>query len=208
MKKYLSLAGAVLCAALILGVSSGRVYARLTGTEPGTDVWCVGVSGAEVCADVSGNLIPTTDNDTTLGTTALRWATVNAYDLAAADDLTVADDATVTDDLTVGGDLFHTAIATQSVAAGATISLVGACNGLVRLSATADVTTGTTDTFTAPAPANIGCVYYIVNTGGGIITLDDNAHFDVPANVPLGTNDGAIIVQGGSSYILLGTSDN
>jgi len=70
------------------------------------------------------------------------------------------------------------------------------------------VTTSTTDTFTAPTAANIGCVYYIVNTGGGIITLDDNSKFDVPANVPLGTNDGAIIVQGGSSYILLGTSDN
>lgn len=208
MKKAFQFCGLLLASVLILGIGSGRVFARLTGTDPGNDVHCLGISGAEVCLDVSGNLIPTTDNDTTLGTTTYRWATVNAYDLAAADDLTVADDATVTDDLTVGGDLFHTPIATQAVTAAATINLTGACNGLVRLSATADVTTNTTDTFTAPTAANIGCVYYIVNTGGGIITLDDNAHFDVPANVPLGTNDGAIIVQGGSSYILLGTSDN
>ena len=45
MKKYLNLAGLLMCAALIVGVYSGRVYARLSGTEPGTDVWCMGVSG-------------------------------------------------------------------------------------------------------------------------------------------------------------------
>ncbi len=208
MKKYLNLAGLLVCAALILGFGSGRVFARLTGTDPGTDVQCLGVSGAEVCIDVSGNLLPTTDNDTTLGTSSLRWATAYIMDITVGDDLTVTDDATVTDDLTVGGDLFHTAIATQAVTAAATINLAGACNGLVRLSAVADVTTNTTNTFTAPSAATIGCVYYIVNTGGGVITLDDNAKFNVPTNVPLGTDDGAIVVDVGYAYVLLGTSDN
>ena len=208
MKKYLNLAGLILCAALILGVSSGRVYARLTGTEPGTDQWCMGVSGAEICVDASGNLIPTTDNDTTLGTSSLRFATAYILDITVGDDLSVTDDATVTDDLTVGGDLFHTAIATATLSDAGTISLAGACNGLVRLSVLGDVTTNTTNTFTAPTAANTGCVYYILNTGGGTITLDDNALFNVPANVALGTNDGAVIIQGSVSHVLIGTSDN
>lgn len=208
MKKSLKLAGLLLAAVLVLGISQGRVFARITGTEPGTDIWCVGPSGAEVCVDVSGNLLPTTDNDATLGTSSLRFSGIFAYDLTLSDDLSVADDATITDDLTVGGDLFHTPIATQTVTAAGTISLAGACNGLVRIRADADVTTGTTNTFTAPSAANTGCVYYIINTGGGTITLDDNALFDVPGNVVLGTNDGATIVQGPVSHILLGTSDN
>lgn len=216
MKKLLNLAGLILVATLILGVSTGRIYARLTGTNPGTDVWCVGVSGAEVCVDTSGNFIPTTDNDTTLGTSSLRWATIHAYDLTLADDLTVTDDATVTDDmtvsddLTVAGDLFHTAVATQTIGASGTISVAGACNGFIRLRADANVTTDTTNTMTAPTAANIGCVYYIVNTGGGTITFDDNALFNAPnsENMVLATNEGAIVVQGSVAYYVLATSDN
>lgn len=97
MKKTLKLAGALLCAILVLGIGSGRVFARLAGTNPGTDIWCMGPSGAEVCVDTSGNLLPTTDDDTTLGTSALRWAT------AFIMDITVGDDLTVTDAMTVGG---------------------------------------------------------------------------------------------------------
>ena len=201
MKKLINLAGLLVCAALIVGVGSGRVYARLTGTTGAAET-CWGAAGAEVCVDTSGNFLPTTDDDATLGTSSLRWAT--AYIL----DITVGDDLTVTDDLTVAGDLRKTAVTAQVLGAGGTIDLTGACGGLVRVSVTANRTTDTTNTFTAPAAANIGCVYYIVNTGGGTVTLDDNALFDVPANVVLGTNDGAIIVQGDTTHILLGTSDN
>lgn len=207
MKNAFKFCGLLLASVLILGISSGRIYARVGGGGSSAESWCNGPASYEVCVD-AGNLFPTTDNTQTLGTASLRWATVNAFDLTAADDLTVTDDASIGDDLSVTGDFRKTAISTQAVTAGATIDLTGACGGLVRLSAVADVTTNTTDTFSAPTAANIGCVYYIVNTGGGIITLDDNAHFDVPANVPLGTNDGAIVVQGSTSYILLGTSDN
>lgn len=211
MKKYLNLAGLLVCAALILGIGSGTVFARLTGTEPGTDIWCVGPSGAEVCVDVSGNLIPTTDNDTTVGSTSLRFATVNAYDLAAGDDLTVADDATVSDDLTVTGDIFNTPTSTITVTAALSIDLAGKCGKVVLLQTDgASRVTDTTNTFTNGV---VGCVYYLYHTGangGGTITLDDNALFDVPANVVLGTGDGAIVacVAGTTKFVLLGTSDN
>lgn len=71
MKKYLALAVLLLAAPAI---------ARITGTPPAAsspDAFCVGASGAEVCVDASGNLIPTTDDDTDLGTTTLEWK--NAY---------------------------------------------------------------------------------------------------------------------------------
>lgn len=135
MKKYLSLAGLILCAALILGISSGRVYARLTGTEPGTDQWCMGVSGAEVCVDASGNLIPTTDNDTTLGTSALRFATAYIMDITIGDDLTVTDDALVSGDLTVA----LTSTFTGAVAQSAVGTAVG-----IRLTTLSASTTGLT----------------------------------------------------------------
>ena len=71
--------------ALIVGISTipmmfGTGYARITGTNPtgaSADIWCVGPSGAEVCVDSSGNVIPTTTNDTDLGPTSLVWNEVH-----------------------------------------------------------------------------------------------------------------------------------
>jgi hypothetical protein len=62
-------------------------FARLTGTNPtgaSSDAWCVGPSGAEVCVDYQGNVLPTTNNDTTSGTSSLRWADVETVSLNAA----------------------------------------------------------------------------------------------------------------------------
>lgn len=73
MKRIFGLTGVLVALAMFAAVQRGIVYARLTGTEPGTDVWCVGVSGAEVCVDASGNIIPTTTNDADLGTSSLVW---------------------------------------------------------------------------------------------------------------------------------------
>ena len=204
MKKSLHLVAILCTMTLLLGLGTGRVFARLTGTEPGTDVHCVGVSGAEVCVDVSGNFLPTTDNDTTLGTSSLRWATAYVLDVVVGDDLTVADDSTVT------GDSFKTMGATVTVAGSDTISVAGACGGVLRLNATDNRTTSTTDTFTAPAAANAGCVLYVVNQGGGAITLDANAKFVCAdaANKVLGTNDGVVIVNTGSAWVCVGSSDN
>lgn len=85
------------------------LQARVTGTQPSRstpDTWCVGRSGAEVCVDYSGNLIPTTDNDTTLGTSSLRWATGYIVDLAVGDDLTVTGDLDVTGVVTASSGTF------------------------------------------------------------------------------------------------------
>jgi len=85
-----------------------KVEARIGNsgvTETGaSDIWCVGPDGAEICVDSSGSLVPTTNNDTTLGTSSFQFATAYIMDIIAGDDLTVTDDATVTDDLTVNGD--------------------------------------------------------------------------------------------------------
>lgn len=182
------------------------VHARITGTQPtNADIWCSGPSGAEVCVDASGNVVPTTDNDTTSGSTSLRWSSVNAYDFAASDDMTIADDLTVT------GDIFNAVASTITVTAALSIDLTGQCGKMVLLQTDgASRTTDTTNTFTG---GTVGCVYYLYHTGangGGTITLDDNALFDVPANVVLGTGDGAIIadVAGSTKFVLLGTSDN
>src|SRR3990167_3034328 len=180
------------------------------------DTFCVGPSGAEVCADSSGNFIPTTDNDTTLGTSALRWSDIRAYDMTLADDLTVTDDATVSDDLTVTGDSFKTMVATVTVLSGDIISVAGACGGILRLTATTNVSTALGDTFTAPAAANAGCIIMIVNSGGsGVITLDDNSNFDTGLGYPssgaimLGTSDSIIIGSLGTRWLSFGTvSDN
>lgn len=98
----------LLALALCVLVSTGRVsFGRVT-TADSTDVWCVGPSGAEICVDTSGNLVPTTDNDTTLGTSSLKWATVNAYDVNIGDDLAVTDAASVSGAATLGGMLTYT----------------------------------------------------------------------------------------------------
>lgn len=74
-----SLAFGLVAALMLLSTTIRKVDARLT--SPGSsdaDVWCVGIDGAEVCVDSSGNLIPTTASDTTLGTASLPWSVVYA----------------------------------------------------------------------------------------------------------------------------------
>lgn len=205
MKKYFKLSGLILTAALILGVASGHVHARLTGTTGNAET-CWGAAGVEVCVDTSGNWIPTTTNVGDLGTSALKWK-----DLYLAGDISLGDDLVVGDDLTVVGDIFNTPTSTVTVTAGATISLAGQCGKVVLLQTDgASRTTDTTNTFSGGV---VGCVYYLYHTGangGGTLTLDDNALFDVPNNVVLGTGDGAIVacIAGTTKFVLLGTSDN
>ena len=125
--------GVGICALVIaLGLLSGRVsFGRLT-TAASDDIWCEGPSGAEVCIDVSGNLIPTTDNDTTLGSSSLRWSDVRTLDA------TVSDDLTVTGDLTVGATLVHSGVASFAKTA---VGSVGSAAGGITVSTTIPVTT-------------------------------------------------------------------
>ncbi len=130
MKKSLRLLALLGCAILVLGISTGKIYARVSGS--GSDSWCVGPSGAEICVDTSGNLLPTTDNDTTLGTSALRFATAYVLDLNVDDDLTVTDRLTAdggldlaiqtTSQLVLRSDAIGTQFLVQERVAGALVS--------------------------------------------------------------------------------------
>lgn len=102
MKRAWQAAG-LLAIALVIAVGVQKtLFARVT-TAASDDIFCAGPSGAEACLDSSGNWLPTTDNDTTLGTSSLRWATVESVDINVGDDLSVTDDLTVTDDTTLNG---------------------------------------------------------------------------------------------------------
>jgi len=56
----------------------------------------------EVRIDSSGNILPGTDNENTLGSTSLRWSTVYALDQTIGDDLTVTDALAVNGNTTIG----------------------------------------------------------------------------------------------------------
>lgn len=63
--------------AALLVVLASPALARITA--PGAndaDIWCAGPTSFEDCVDKVGNLIPTTDNTQTSGTSALRWSNV------------------------------------------------------------------------------------------------------------------------------------
>lgn len=64
----------------------------------------------------------------------------------------------------------------QTIAAGNTIT-ANACGGIKRITASGSVTTDTTNTFTAPAASNAGCVMQVCNSGSNGIALDINANF-------------------------------
>ncbi len=64
---------------LLIVLTSSVAQARLTGTNPtgaSADVDCQGKKSAEQCTDYLGNIIPTTANAQTLGTSALPWSNI------------------------------------------------------------------------------------------------------------------------------------
>lgn len=95
--------------------------------------------------------------------------------------------------------LILTMPAAETIAAAATIT-ANACGGVKRITAASAVTTNTTDTFTAPAAANSGCVMDVVNVGANAITLDYNANFHAAgaANVVLGSSETVRVASTGS----------
>ncbi len=98
MKSISKLFGRVVALALVLAFGASALFARVTPPAPARtapDTWCVGRVGAEVCVDYSGNLVPTSDDDTTLGTSSLSWS--SAY----IDDMVVG--STVTDSANFNG---------------------------------------------------------------------------------------------------------
>lgn len=91
--------------------------------------------------------------------------------------------------------------ATQVIGAGGTIA-ADACGGVKRVSSASGVTTDTTNTFTAPAAANAGCVLNVCNENASdTVTLDFNANFQSAAagDVVLGALDCVSVASSGGS---------
>lgn len=115
-KRFLAL---LMAGHMIFGFS-GSAMARLTNqtNETSPDAACWGATGVEVCVDASGNLVPTTDSDTSLGTSALYWANGYIDAITTTGNLTVGGDASVAGTQTIGasGDFVTTpASSVQSV---------------------------------------------------------------------------------------------
>lgn len=92
--------------------------------------------------------------------------------------------------------------AVETIAAAATIT-VDACGTVKQIDATANRTTNTTNTFTAPAAANTGCCMDVVNTDTtDTITLDANANFKTigGADVALGPYDAVRVCSNGTNW--------
>ncbi len=223
MKKTAAFLGLILALAVIIAGFQGDLFARLTGTDPGTDVWCAGVSGAEACVDSSGNIVPTTTNDTTLGSSSFYWASAYFYDLLLADDLTVADDVTITDDVSVGGDLTvttkmiapHPAIqvlgtgSTGDAGGSSNIVTADACGGVKRIQtynlASNPLVGDTNNTFTSGSTA--GCVMDVLNIGTQNIKLSANAKFSTATDTDLllTSSDTVRTYTDGSVWYQMGT---
>lgn len=97
--------------------------------------------------------------------------------------------------------LLITPPSSQTIAEGGTITADG-CGTTKRITSADPVTTDTTNTFTAPAAANTGCVMFLVNVGTNTITLDTNALFVSAgaANVAVTANDTLTVVSDGSKW--------
>lgn len=193
--------------AIVLIVIGSVVHARITGTTVNPET-CWGDDGEEVCVDSSGNAIPTTDNDASLGTTSLRWSTVLSYDAAFGDDVVVGGTAITSQ----AGPLQVVMPAVETIGAAGTIT-ADACGTIKRITATAARTTSTTDTVTAPAAANAGCLMDILNVSTNTITLDYNVLFNSAgaADVVLGSSDTVRVGStgaGGAWFQIGGTGNN
>jgi len=93
---------------LALVLAASPAFARITGTNPtgaSADRWCTGPSGAEACVDSAGSMIPTTDSDADLGTSALRWRTIYVDTITGDGNITTAvilDDSIITSKIITG----------------------------------------------------------------------------------------------------------
>jgi len=117
---------------LILGIgimSEQITFARVTSSSADRDAWCVGVSGAEVCVDSSGNFVPTTTNSVDLGTSALEFKNVYVAGTVTTDAIVNAGaysgtTGTFTGQLTTSGAFLPTVMSSTTIAS-TTFTVVG-----------------------------------------------------------------------------------
>ena len=174
-----------------------------------------GVAHADYIRDLRSKMIRTDRlvvGDDPMGSSSIG-------DLKVQGNLTVTGTTAQTGALTgnvtgnVTGQVFGTTANEEIIAAAGTIT-ADSCGGVKRISTNdlGAVTTGTTDTFTAPAAANKGCIMQVCNSGGtDAITLDDNALFEAsgiggatPGNTVLGVADCVAVASDGAVWRQLG----
>lgn len=160
IKKILLLAG--------LALLPMSAIARVTGTSPtGTsaDIWCAGPSGAEVCVDSSGNLIPTTDDDADLGTPALQFRHLNIDGDASIDSVTAAS-------MTVSGAASFNGNVTLGDAVGDTLTV----NAESTFASVVNISTHVATSGAKPVATSCGTSPSVVgNDTAGIITIGSTA---------------------------------
>lgn len=99
----------------------------------------------------------------------------------------------------------------SEVVAGAATITANGCGTVKQISSSGNVTTNTTDTFTAPTAANTGCCMDVVNIDAtDTITLDQNANFVSAggADVALGPGDSVRVCSNGTDWIQIGATGN
>jgi len=217
--KQMKLAGLVLVAGLVISLLVGQSMARLTGTDPGTDVWCMGIDGAEACVVSDGGLIPTTTNDAALGSASFYWSAIYVYDITAADDVSVGGDLAVTGSAEIVTSLIGPFPSIQTLGTGSTgdaggvsnIIVADACGGIKRIQtynlASDLMVADTNNTFTAPTSAYEGCIMDIMNIGSNNIKLPANTLFATAADsdLLLTSSDTVRVGSNGESWYQLGT---
>jgi len=77
-----------------------------------------------------------------------------------------------------------------------------ACGTIKQITSAGAVTTNTTNTFTAPAATNTGCIMTVINTGANNITLDNNALFKSVggADVVMTADDAVVVASNGTVW--------
>lgn len=160
MKRKTNLVAALLAGVMVLA-DLNPVAARVTASAADNDIWCVGPSGAEVCADSTGGFVPTTTNDADLGTSSLKWKalhiTAGGITDAAIDTADIATDAVtaakmitnavetskIKSDSVTTAKLINSAVETAKIATDA-VTAAKIMNGAVE---TAKLLSGAVDTY-------------------------------------------------------------
>ena len=137
---------------------AGRV--ELHFLKAGVQDWVVGQKGS-----ATGNPFAISSSDDAMGAaTKLLIATDGSFLINGGTTLPVAPGLSVTPP------------GAETIADAATIT-ANACGSVKRITSAGTVTTNTTNTFTAPAAGNAGCVMSVYNSGAQTINLDANANF-------------------------------
>ncbi|MCE7887452.1 MAG: hypothetical protein DYH13_08150 [Alphaproteobacteria bacterium PRO2] len=128
-------------------------------------------------------------------------------DGASTPELVIKNDGAVGIGIASPASRFVVAAPTTEVVAAAAVITANACGTVKRLSATANRTTDTTDTFTAPTASYAGCCMDVVNVDTvDTITLDQNAKFFTGpgTDLALGPGKGVRVCSDGTSWYQAG----